>query len=408
MWTILSIPFLTYILAVFRYAINVPYEDDFDAALDFLNQFTDANTLATRIKLVGMQHNEHRIVLDRLAFLGSYYLEGEVNFRTATIFGNIGWLLTVAALTTIARKRFSLSVARLLPIPYILLSFIHYENMYFAMAAIQNYWSIFFSVMFLYWMSSERPFALWAILFPITLFTSGGGLCLYVLANFFLFTQKNWKRFWSFFCLSSLCVAAYFLRYHRPIPNAHETQLDPIDRLRNLFAFLGNIFLPSFGTVAIIPCVILGLLLASLSIAIIRNGSSDNFLRLALAFVILTATTVALTRNFGDSQGQASRYSVYPLLTLVVIYIAVSTSDWVATHGLIWMATVLTTTTYLWGVSAAESIHFPTMREQRTASITAFNSGDRESLLYSGDKAHAAAILVISQNRNIYAFRGNS
>lgn len=403
---LLSVPFITYGIVVYIYATNVPYQDDFDAALDFVNRFTDANSLSARSKLIGRQHNEHRIVLDRFFFLGSYYLQDGVNFRTITILGNLGWVLTVMALVLIAYRRFHLSLARLLPIPWVMLSFVHYENMFFAMAAVQNYWFILWSVILMYSLSVNKRVGCLVVLFFMALFTSAGGVALYILANVFLVLQRNSKRFWHFFVASTLCMAVFFVRYRISLAgsNLPDQQPELLGRLVNFLAFLGNVFFPSFGaSAAIVASVALGLIVGLVSLKIVIAPKSDNFLRLSLAFILTTALTVALTRSFGESQAQASRYSVYPLLALVLIYISGPTiSKWVARRGGIWIALVLSVSVYLCAASIVEAKRFPAIRDQRISSIAAFSCGDRGKLLYAGDKRHASDILISSLRRQIF------
>ena len=116
-----------------------------------------------KISLLFSQHNEHRIVFDRIVFLCHYYLFHEINFKVYIVFGNLGWILTTVMMVRYVQKNFQLPLTHLLPIPYLLLSFTHLENMFFAMAAIQNYWFVFFAVAFLMCLSMDKTFLLCAL-----------------------------------------------------------------------------------------------------------------------------------------------------------------------------------------------------------------------------------------------------
>jgi hypothetical protein len=202
------VPFVAYGLNILKYAVNIPLHDDFDAALNFTNNFIHTGTAEGRVKLIFAQHNEHRIVFTRLIFLGNYYVLHGINFRYCIILGNLGWVLTVVMLTLIFHRIFRLSLLQLLPIPFCLLSFTHSANMFFATSSLAIYWFILFSVAFLYCLSRFKFFGL-CVLFPVALFSFGGGVLLYPLGNLFLAARKRWKLAGTFFVWSTICIFVY-------------------------------------------------------------------------------------------------------------------------------------------------------------------------------------------------------
>jgi hypothetical protein len=403
-WIIFAIPFVIYGLCVFRYAADIPFQDDYDAALNFTNTYIQTQTSTEKIALLFSQHNEHRIVFVRLVFLCSYYLFREVNFKFCIVFGNLGWILTLVMLVLYFQKKFHLSLAHLLPLPYLLLTFTHWENMFFAMAAIQNYWFMFFSIAFLICLAKDRPLSFCA-LFPIALFTSGAGVVLYPLGNLFLILQKKRRSLAWFFVLSTSCMLLYFYNYHKPAihPSILDAVATPFRTMAYFFSFWGNIVPLHYMS------ILAGLILCSLSIYLVIRGYGDSFFQLAIGFIALIALTSALTRSgLGVWQSLSSRYSLFPLFGLVCIYlcIVISIPRAVAAHRVVLVSAILCAISF-WGIATVyyeQTRFFQKIKDERIAGIAAFSNGDKSRLLYP-DKDRAAHILLKAKQMHIYHYQ---
>lgn len=417
----LAVPFVAYGLSILKYAVNIPYRDDFPQALLLTNSFIHAGT-AERVKLILSQWNEHRTVFTRLIFLGNYYVLHGINFRYCIIIGNLGWVLTVVMLTLIFHRNFRLSLLQLLPIPFFLLSFTHAFDMFYAVASLTNYWFILFSVAFLYCLSRFKLVGLFA-LFPVAFFSfSSGGLILCLLGNLFLAARKRWKLAWTFFGLSTMCIFVNFHNYIKPRhnPKLSEAVLHPFRTMTFLFVYLGNIWPPSLGNLnlTVIASFVTGFAIFVLSIYIILRRRSDDFLRLTLGFLMLIAIAAAFTRgSYSVNPTVLSKYSTYPLLALTCIYVYASTSERLAAHTkrlgahtTVWVA--IACAVVYWGTaSAVYGKHFSDERDNRIASIEAFRNGDKDKLrtLTVGGGAKAAdalaRILLIAERQRIYDYR---
>lgn len=404
LWIAFFIPFIIYSIFIFRYAVNIPYQDDYDVVLNFINTFIQMQTLEEKTALLFSQHNEHRIVFDRIVFLCYYYLFHEVNFIFFIIFGNLGWLLTIITLILYLKNNSKFSFAYLLPIPYILLLPVHHENMFFAMAAIQNYWFIFFVVIFLICLSKDKKILFFA-LFPIALFTSGGGIILYLLGNLFLLLRKKWQSLALFFILSTYFMVLYFHGYDKPPyhPDIFETALNPLRATVYFFTFLGNIFIVPLSELSLLT----GFILCALSayFIFIKQKEDDYFWKLVICFVVLITLTTTLTRSgFGIRQAVVSRYSLFPLLVLVCVYVFIisSISNTAAAYRIILIFAIS-----FWVINAflIERNHFfLKMKETRISSIVAFSHGDKTSLLYP-NQDRAAQILLTAERQHVYSYQ---
>jgi hypothetical protein len=78
-----------YFWFVSSYAINVPHHDDIYDFLQFVKLVESADSTEAAIKEWFRQYNDHRTGASRLQVYGAYLVEGEVNFRTLTLLGNL-------------------------------------------------------------------------------------------------------------------------------------------------------------------------------------------------------------------------------------------------------------------------------------------------------------------------------
>src|SRR6476646_2868036 len=90
-WLAFGLPFAVYLGLVWRSAVDVPFADDFDVFVKFLVLYQDLDSPLDRVELVFSLHNEHRLVLSRLAALVQYQLHGVLDFRELILFGALGW-----------------------------------------------------------------------------------------------------------------------------------------------------------------------------------------------------------------------------------------------------------------------------------------------------------------------------
>ncbi len=404
LWLLFLIPLIGYIVVILKYAVNVPFYDDYNAILGFLNQFIEYRTLEKKLALLFSQHNEHRIIFDRIISLSYYYLFGVVNLNYLIAFGNLGWILSVLVLVSYAKKNFGLTLSGLLPIPYILLSFGHWENMFFAMAAIQNYWFVFFTIVLLIGLSKNKVILCCAV-FSVTIFTSGGGIVLYLLCNSYFLIARKWRSLILFFVFSSVNMAIYFYGYNKPPyhPSIIEAILNPLRMIEYFLAYWGNI-IPMRPQVYLY--IISGSILFITSIYFAIKKYGDIFWQLLIFFITLIALVAALTRSgFGVGQATSSRYALFPLLAIVSIYIFIITSPKLSSDArrIISVGTTICAILF-WGANIFIYNHyFMEMRNQRIASIVEFNQGKQGGLLYPSQE-HASLILLTAKKMHIYEY----
>lgn len=229
----LLIPAIALFLTVYDFALNIPNEDDYDAILDFLCKFKTGG-FTEKISLLFSQHNEHRILGSRIAYMLYYLVTGHADISFFIFLGNVQLLIVFLLLCYFIRK----FVTAYWYIPALVLSiclfdFINYENSCFAMAGMQNYGVIMWFLLSLYCYTREGKYDIWlgAVFQFLCIFSSGNGM-IGALALFIamVFTKDKMKMMVSggVFAVFS---ALYFIQYTQPSNEAHQaadiTQIVP-------------------------------------------------------------------------------------------------------------------------------------------------------------------------------------
>ena len=94
--TLASCGVLLYLYSVWRFAVDSPFWDDYDAILVFLNiLISESQSSSEVVKLFLSLHNEHRIFFPRLIAFINYFIDGEINFISLIWVGNFAWFLVI-------------------------------------------------------------------------------------------------------------------------------------------------------------------------------------------------------------------------------------------------------------------------------------------------------------------------
>jgi len=120
-WTLILLPVIFYCFFIFKFSINVPFWDDYDSFLSFLQDF-DKQDLVGKLGILFSQHNEHRIFLARISGLLDYVLTGSLHFNHLIYFGNI-LLLLVGLFLFLFHRRTKNELYTFLPITLLLFNF---------------------------------------------------------------------------------------------------------------------------------------------------------------------------------------------------------------------------------------------------------------------------------------------
>jgi hypothetical protein len=196
-YLVIFTPAIIYISFVQQFALNLPHWDDYDAILNFLVQFKQGS-LSYKLSLLFTQHNEHRILSSRLAYVLYYYVLGSINFRNIIFLNAVILLLTYCVFLWFIKKALPIFwPAAALALSLCMFDVNNFENAQFAMNGMQNYGVIllFVSSIFFYNKDSKKYVPLAVLLQGICVFSSGNGnVASFFILLFVLFSGNNKKR----------------------------------------------------------------------------------------------------------------------------------------------------------------------------------------------------------------------
>jgi hypothetical protein len=333
---ILFLPVLIYFTVWNYYAINIPKWDD-HALKSFIEEYARATNFQQKIQALFRQHNEHRIATTRFFAWLDFSVFGHLNYRHLMTVGNV-LLIGIVPLWYELLTKNKKPLFALVPVPFLLLTLAFWENMYWGMAAIQNFGVVTLALWTLYLCINPKvlPFTLSLLLAGVTILTSGNGLLVLPLGALLLFLTRNRKRFALWTIIAAGEVFCYFYWYAKPETNP-ASKASFFQLVKGYMAFLGSFAECIPITDNLRACFLLGvvLFLVAVSIAfttlfgILKNKYSNKFERFtdlfclgAILFILGTALIVVYGRaGFGLEVLITSRYKIYSVLLLIVAYL---------------------------------------------------------------------------------------
>lgn len=420
-YLIIAIPVIIFYSLFFKFAVNAPINDDFQAVLDSVNKIIATDSISEKLKILFAQHNEHRIVYDRIWSIISYKLQYNINFNFLAFIGN----LSLLGMAVIFYKRFASlqkPILLFLPVVVFLFNISSWENMTFAMASLSNFTVYLFILISLGFITSDtlgkkRNLYLAFLFLFLAAMTQGGGLFLIPISIGVLLYKKEYKNavIFGVFCLGLL--ALYFYNYQKP-PQSIGI-VDSIigfkfDILLFALAFLGNAF--NYYLVYNNPVysshftmVVGGLFfLLFLYITYTKYYKKNLFVYSLMLLLVMSAFITAVSRiSFGIETSGASRYRINGIIFFITLYFwFIETRE-------------VSKAKYFYGILAfsigyyfyinLRQIQYLQIRERQTyVGILNYNYGNTEML--NGDKSMMQAyktILEESKNQDTYKLPDN-
>ncbi|UFH52038.1 hypothetical protein [Spirosoma sp. KNUC1025] len=344
---LLTIPILVFWYVWSTYAVNVPKWDD-HALRQFLFNLDNQTSVSGKLFEFFRQHNEHRIVFDRFITWLDFNLFGKFSYRHLMVIGNLSLLGLVVIFGLVIGRSIGTQtkntkskpedyVLYLPPVAFLLLNLSQWENMFWGMAALQN----FTVLMWVFWTIYLLAFTerIWPafLLGLIATLTSGNGLLIWPVGLGILVLQlvlekrpnRNAILIWT---AGAICIIAlYFLDYKKPPGNPPATG-GFIDLIKGWLAFngsaveafpVGRAFANCLIAGSIATVLVLGSWVYMLEKGLVqkRFPAFSYFFVGTTAFLLGTAATVAWSRvGFGLHLLITSRYKIYSLLLLALIY----------------------------------------------------------------------------------------
>ncbi|TGL74455.1 hypothetical protein [Leptospira yasudae] len=306
-----------YLHTIRNLSVNFPLGDDYDAILDFLNQWAESDS---KISLLFSQHNEHRPVFLRLISLAYFQIFHKINFIQLILIGNAFVFFSLGILyISISDRRKSILIA---PVFFLIFSFSNWETQTWAMAALSNFPVIFFGFLSLYLLSKKGSvsFAFGIVSAIVASFSQGNGIFLFLSAIPLVFGNKPKLLIWSI--VAMFVATFYFLIFPYSRPSHSRFEFFTFDilffqsRISYGLTLLSSVFNSKF-------VILLGFVPIIALIYLYKNYGRFSRTHLAMiSFLLLSLASLVIARGgFEVEQAYSSRYQINTLLIYSLIYL---------------------------------------------------------------------------------------
>jgi len=334
-----ALPAILFYAILFQAAINVPFQDDYEALLDFLNQMAQRRSLSAKISyFFAAQFNEYKLFFGHgLAWL-QFFLLGHIDIRILCALGN-GFVLLLAVLLWKMflpnHENLAHRIAFFIPVSWLLFQLQYVETLNWAMPSLQNLPVLVFSFSTIYLLMLETQQAFYGALIGLILAiaASGNGLITIPIGVIILALGRHHTRVVGWLVISAGCVTAYAYRYVIMPSQTHiHHSFFSLIRTRPLYvvAFMGSTAAFPLGglnhRLVVLTSLLLGLLICIFFAALARRGyiRRNPLVSYCVLFVMLTAIGVAgLRGDSGIAHSLDSRYKIYSTLLLIFVWFAI-------------------------------------------------------------------------------------
>ncbi len=337
---IVAMPVTLFYGILFHQGMSAPFEDDYEALLEFLNRIVGLNGFSARFAyFFAAQFNEYKLFFGHgLVFLQLVIL-GRVDVAMLCALGN-GFILLLGVLLW---KMFlpgsgntGRRLALFIPVPWLLFQLQYVETLNWAMPSLVNLPVVLFSLGAIYSLCRGTLAGFWKGLacLVLAIASSGNGLTMVFIGLLILASRRHYGRALTWLVVSSVCIAAYAYHYNVMSSQSRSDQsvLSIVIHPRPLYVvtFMGNALAsPLFRryfVLDIVICTLLGIVLCVFLFAMAKRGyvRRNPQVSYCVLFLLLTAVGVAgLRSDFGIAQSLNSRYGIYSALLLIFSWFAI-------------------------------------------------------------------------------------
>jgi len=341
-WVIASIILSIYFYMLWLYSVNIPFHDDYDNILQFYIQWNELDTEKFVVFLFS-QHNEHRLLFNRLIFMSVYGVLGEIDLRIFIFIGNFALVLILGVFLFLYKRSQWLPFISIISV-FLLFQFGTNSTSFWAMASLSNYYVILFALLSMVFITQKRLtyFGLAIFFACLSVYTQANGLVVLVVGLIYLgwlrlqSKQHNINiKFFIWLVFSLLIIMLYFYGYSKH--TNHSSFTEAVNKLSLLigyfFAFLGSTvyaplhFLTANRDLSIAIAVIFGIILfvCFLYLTYRKAYKEQPIIYLFILFLLGSALMATLGRyHFGLVQALSSRYLINSACLLIALSIAFS------------------------------------------------------------------------------------
>lgn len=331
---LVALPAVLFYNSLFRHLIDLPYYDDYNALLQYLNNTVQVKGAAAKfLVFLAAQHNEYKIFFVHALAWAQFAMLGHVNFFQLCALGDCAvlplaallWWMFLPGYGDLGRR-----LAFFVPVAWLLFQLGYWETLTWAMASLQNLWVIVFSFATIRYLlrPSRAAYAGALLLFALSIAASGNGFLLLPIGLLIFAVRRQFVRAAGLLAVSAVCIAAY--AYHYNVMSSQAPQRGSVFlTLLHMRPDYSIAFLGSAGAIAgsspisvVISLVLGAVLLLFFGWMACRGYVHRNpLVSCCVLFILLTAVGVAGMRSdFGLIQATSSRYTIYGELMVILAW----------------------------------------------------------------------------------------
>jgi hypothetical protein len=320
---ILALPAAVYFFILAKYALDIPWGDDFVFIVKTLNY----DTASERLNFVFTSHGIYRHVFVKLTTLFFDAITGSLNTRTMIFFGNTA---LIAFTCLLFRQYKGTRYWVLIPIPFIVFNFRFFESGFWAFTSNVNFWPQIFALISFYYLfsSKTRDFIISVFVAALALFTFGNAFFIFIAGGFTLLLLKQYKKLAIWAACSLIICMAFFYGLQQETSGKMTSAIFeyPIKVIECYFVFIGLLFnFTSYNGILMITAGVLANVFY-VFLFIRKYYLKNAILFTFLGFLLLTAVVVALSRSEPDAMYGLvirPRYSFWSCLIWATIYLII-------------------------------------------------------------------------------------
>ncbi|MBC7391263.1 MAG: hypothetical protein H7329_18825 [Opitutaceae bacterium] len=316
---------LVFLVVIFYFSViilhsqNIPYWDDYVVTFQFFNDYSNADSLLTKVQALLAQWSEHRIVVGRLLAMSQFKIHGILNFKVLHFVSNLS--LIIIFLGIIQSSCIEIRKWIVLPVALLLFQLQYYVASFWFVSSSSMFFVLAFSLLALIYLKREQ-YLICSVFSFAAVYSNGNGFLIFFLEIIFLLIARKWKPGLVLTGLFVVSILIYFKGYY-PHENDRMATLyfmkDPIQTLNYFMSFLGG----CFNVLGLAPVVGFTGICATIWFTYKKYYNQNPVLYLMLLFIIGSALLAAIGRSFwGVDQALESRYKIFSAVFWICMIIS--------------------------------------------------------------------------------------
>ena len=393
---------LIFVYTLLRDSLNFPSFDDYEATLNFIKQFYFENqSLSGRLEALFSKHNEHQILISKIASATYFAIFKEINFAHLVIFQNIFLLGFFGIIISLFKNEKQLYPQVFLVITAFLFSFSFWQVSFYYWAGIQHYTVFFFSFLSLIVLDKTQKaasfdFFLAILLALFAVFSFGNGFLVLLMGVFLLFVQKKYPMLITWLIISCILIFITFFAQKQINQTPHGIlNIEWMARL--LFTFLGSFLYinpPSGHYFNIVICMIAGATILIGWIFLFFSGYAFKkpLLYSLLSLPVLTGIIISISRfETKAAGGVAPRYMFFTAVIPIMLLLILLDLKVIRTNFLQYLTIAVV---LLWGLSFYNnSLALKSTNTEIALTVQKWKSDNNTRLIYYMDPERYSAIM---------------